>query len=634
MHFSIKKSVGWVFFGSILFTQSACMRDEKLYATLSESQILNSGNPFDPNSSVSGVDDSDDALIPNYRKIDTAGQIHWVRRCTPERYDQERREAIEAAKRDTTRRTIPIKYSLSTGTLMDAAAFVAHRRAVLRKDSPSESQIYVGGPTATVYSGPNAFHYVVNHDSARSHFINGERCFFDTVQVVGERTGGITPECPTAAAHAQQLIYYGETYADANSPEIRDGGVSPRLFKKIDRYQNGEEPQIVPLYVADIREKTLLALGLSTSILNPSFASSAVRRKEYRIGFKSIFDFKALWTHRDAVTKVLSSNRVLDSGGLIAPPQRTIFSNAWPISAYEAVPQLIDWIVFSGLSATIMSTQYTPIVLDLGETRIRTSSLEWGSFFNLAGLQATTAPQRSVSHLTAWLGGYVKESSPNSVSERAPRRVAEDGFLVLPNSDGSITGPQNLFGDGFQVIENGTAKRYANGFYALAAFAKKNCRSKQVRDRYIGPWDGALYASQLKVWVDANRNAVAEPSEVKSLPETGIGALNTCYVLHAQNQDQFGNSTAHRAAFLQLESGEVAANLSDEIEQRLAYGKGLNGKPAQFRVMIDVFFRTLPQVYLEDIAIENVVFRDGAPVPPAVPAASREDSRIVAIGTR
>ncbi len=586
--------------GIILVVVTGCDM-KQTFSSLRENKVLAEGNPFDPNLSVAGVNDGDDARIPNLVAGNTASNTTWVNRCTPERYALERTAAINAAKAN--RNLIPVKFSILTGTLFDNLAYAAHRRTILRKDSQMKSKISVGPSNAWAHQGPSAFHYIVDHSSARANFISGAKCFFDTVSIDSGVNGEILNE-QGQADHAYRVWYYGDLYGTASSPDMVDGGVSPRLFRKNSEVDvQVQDPQVVPLFVADLRAKMLAELGIDVSILAPLFASSAVRREEYQLGFKKVFDLKALWTHRDAFTQILSTDRVLNQHGLRAVPTDTV-KRAY--SAYEGVPQLVDWLVFSGLSATVMSTQYTPIVLDLGEEKIRTTSLEWGTFFNLAGLKQV-GTDKGVSHMTAWLGGYVSdEAAGNSVVERGLHRVAEDGLLVVPNADGSVTGPQNLFGQ---------TSEFANGFLTLAALAKKDCVSREPKQRYIGPWDGELYTTTLKVWIDRNRNGVAENGEVKSLQDVGVVAMNVCYILHAQNHDRFGNKTEYRATFLKKEAGE--GDLSEaEILSRLASGKTTAGANASFRVMIDVFFNALPQSYLETVELADVRNADGSPVLP------------------
>jgi hypothetical protein len=600
----------------LLLMMCACTRQENFYAAIDRAMLQKGNNPFDPNYAVAGVDDGDDARIPNYLKDGSVTNLSFVNRCTPERYAAERKDAIDRAKADNT--LIPVKFSLYTGTLFDSLAYAAHRRSILRKDSTMESRIPVGPANVWAYTGANAYHYVVNHADARSNFLKGEKCFFDTVKVVR----GVAEEIRNEAGqvdHGYRIFCYGDIYQNPSSADIVDGGVSPRLFKKLTAMDyTQEDPQVVPLYVADIREKMLAELGINAPVLNPNFASSAVRRKEYQMGYKEIFNLKTLWTHRNAVTRILSTDRTLNDRGLRAVASDSV-KRAY--SAYEGVPQLIDWIVFSGLSATVMSTQYTPIVLDLGQEKIRTSSLDWGTFFNLAGLKdnrphlAATGIESGVSHLTAWLGGYVVQSDENnSVVADSPQRVAEDGFLVLPNPNGSVTGAGNLFGDGFTLVNGTKTTRFSNGFEALAAFAKKDCKVDNLKSHYIGPWDGETYESSLKVWVDRNRNGVAETGEVKTLRESGVAAMNVCHIVHAQAKDKFGNRTELRAAFLKFDEADANSLDDEEILRRLSTGKNAAGAPAGFRVMVDVFFNTLPQSYLEDIAPSNITFADGSPL--------------------
>ena len=579
----------------------ACSNWERFYPSSNEYSLLSGFGPFDPNSKVGGVNDSDDARIPNLVQASTVpqDQIHWVGRCTPERYQQERALAMEEAKADPDRLTIPVRFSIAVGSPLDTLAYYSHTRSILRVDNPSETRIYVGPHDRLYQTGGNAFHYVTDHSKAREHFIKGERCYFDTVKITSKQNSEILFDGQPNASYRN--MRYGVTYNEAEVM-ASDGAISPRLLKKMEDMDYSKDLQFAPVFVADLRDNLLAAAGLPDKILNPKFASSAVRGQEYSKTFREIFNLKVLWQKRAQIENILSRNRRLKQNtGVIA--KATEAGNNY--SAYEGVPQLIDWIIFSGLGVTVMSTRYTPIVLDLGETHIRTSSVDWGTFFNMAGLKLKASPenqQDQISHLTAWVGGSVDEvSESNDVSAIVRRRQASDGFLVVPNADGSILGPQNLFGQGTRVVIDGVAKSFDNGFLALAALGKKDCASTEIKNRYIGPWDGELYSQTLKVWVDKNRNGVAEAGEIKSLVDSKVGAMNACYYLDKVAQDKFGNTTSHRAAFLLMGENENAMELSDEIVSRITTGKRADGEKAEFRVMIDLFFQVLKSLYLEDI---------------------------------
>lgn len=567
-------------------------------------------DPFNPFKHMSDIHQGDDSMTPNIASDNglngkAVSNCDRVRADGSDRYEEERLAALAAAKTDTS--LIPVRFSVSAGSAEDSIALWSHQRTILRKDSNGVTPFYVGAAkkdtdackwstnctkTATV---TNHFHYIADHQQARQEFIAGEKCFFSTVRAIAsvDDSGVMTVFASEAAApadvlslqnHSLRNLYYGESYEN-----IVDSG-SPRLFKKL----GDGAPNIVSLYVADLRENVTDKSGKTVSILTPEFvklSKSLTRGDEVQLSFKEIFNLRTLWTERDFITEVLSTQRT---------------SKAGAVSAYEAVPQLIQWLVHSGVEGTAMSTKYTPLVLDLGVKNVRTSSLEGGSFFNLANIQAP------VTHMTAWLGGnLVVRASENSINAQKFTREIDDGFLVVPNADGSITSSQNLFGSQMKVSVNGEEKTFANGFETLAALAAKDCQSEDPKKHYLGPWDGELYSQKIKVWVDKNRNAVADGGEVISLADAKVAAINACHVVYANEKDKYGNSTELRSPFLMFKQGESEV-AEEELLTRLATGKDKDGQDVEFRLMVDIFFKAKPGVILENVDTTGLPAMGGA----------------------
>ncbi|WP_080602336.1 iron-regulated protein frpA [Bdellovibrio bacteriovorus] len=567
-------------------------------------------DPFNPFKHMSDIHQGDDSMTPNIASDNglngkAVSNCDRVRADGSDRYEEERLAALAAAKADTS--LIPVRFSVSAGSAEDSIALWSHQRTILRKDSNGVTPFYVGAAkkdtdackwstnctkTATV---TNHFHYIADHQQARQEFIAGEKCFFSTVRAIAsvDDSGVMTVFASEAAApadvlslqnHSLRNLYYGESYEN-----IVDSG-SPRLFKKL----GDGAPNIVSLYVADLRENVTDKSGKTVSILTPEFvklSKSLTRGDEVQLSFKEIFNLRTLWTERDFITEVLSTQRT---------------SKAGAVSAYEAVPQLIQWLVHSGVEGTAMSTKYTPLVLDLGVKNVRTSSLEGGSFFNLANIQAP------VTHMTAWLGGnLVVRASENSINAQKFTREIDDGFLVVPNADGSITSSQNLFGSQMKVSVNGEEKTFANGFETLAALAAKDCQSEDPKKHYLGPWDGELYSQKIKVWVDKNRNAVADGGEVISLADAKVAAINACHVVYANEKDKYGNSTELRSPFLMFKQGESEV-AEEELLTRLATGKDKDGQDVEFRLMVDIFFKAKPGVILENVDTTGLPAMGGA----------------------
>ena len=306
------------------------------------------------------------------------------------------------------------------------------------------------------------------------------------------------------------------------------------------------------------------------------------------------------------------------------------------------MPQLLHKLNCDTGSTTAISAQYTPIVMDLGEPFIRTSSEYWGTFFNLANGQVMKDDQaleatgeNTFTHRTAWVGGYLKKV-PNPVigavtPQNTPvpfkevwQRVSEDGFLILPPKENKPITAANLFGGSFVNPEKPEVE-YEDGFLALQDFAgtttacsqsmpemsytgeptevQMTARYEEIKRRYLGPWNEKFY--QLKVWVDENRDGLASATEVKGLLESGVVAMNTCLSSSSEvkEKDKFGNNTKLRSAFL-FDKTLVAGEQATESEMTgilkiLALGKKASGDNGNFRLMVDIFFKARPFHFLE-----------------------------------
>jgi hypothetical protein len=206
----------------------------------------------------------------------------------------------------------------------------------------------------------------------------------------------------------------------------------------------------------------------------------------------------------------------------------------------------------------------------------------------VSGLESYDQPEQ-----TAWLGGQLQDVVPAGSSENSFqhdfRRVADDGFLVMADSDGQVRSSKNMFGN--ETVVNGVS--YKNGFLALQALAGKDCTSPDPMKQYFGPWDGALYSTTVQVWVDKNRNGIVDDGEVMSLQKAGVVAIDTCNIVSAQATDSFGNGTSLRSAFL-YQSGEDITSNQSEILTRINTGLTSSGASTNFRLAIDLIFQVQP----------------------------------------
>lgn len=533
---------------------------------------------------MTGVLNDGDSYIPVDPYAENIEDLEFIKRCCSsgscrEDYEKERQEVIELAENDPDHLTIPVRYSISTGTKSDIIAQRAYYRTVLRSDDPGTQDIYIGAINDANYAGKS--YYTVDHSEAKSQYIKGQRCYFSTVKVLSKKAG-LVPFPPTGKHdHQWSGIVYGAAYTNLEAAKL-----SPRLFKSI---ENQESPQIVPLYVADIREKFIDGNIGDNTYLNSAFSSGAVRRQEYEKSFKDIFNLDVIFKDREYLTQKLCQDRSIAGFNL---------------SSYEGCPQLIQNLSCAS-QATITAVRYTPLVLDLGRPHIRTSSDTWGTYFNIANA-VTNEGAKDISIRTAWLGGHLEKIQDPSGKDFWTRR-ADDAFLAIPDADGKIQTSAQLIGSQTEV----DGVKYENGFEALRAIAGKDCSSEDIKNRYLGPWDEA-YQNILKVWTDANRNGVNEEGELSTLQESHVAAINTCYIKHREELDLYGNETKLRAAMLYVEEGFDFTD-TDEIVARLESGKKADGSDAEYRVIIDVLFKAHPYEYLERHDIQDIIFPESIP---------------------
>lgn len=139
----------------------------------------------------------------------------------------------------------------------------------------------------------------------------------------------------------------------------------------------------------------------------------------------------------------------------------------------------------------------SPIVLDLdGSKEIDTAKNIWlphdpkffqhnAKFFDITG----------DGHLD-----YTEWMNPNP----------KDGLLVIPDDNGRVNSALELFG---------TAGGYADGYEKLAI----------VCDKDNNGWVEGEELKGLKIWIDANNNAICEDSELHELAEFGIAKIATSH---------------------------------------------------------------------------------------------------------
>lgn len=582
------------------FVQSGC--SEVTFVSLAETTALTK-TVFVRPPQVAGVNAASGLPSENLRVTSvTEAAQSFVKDCsqpvtlpdgtTESRYDWEREQALVAAESDPDQKTVPVEFAISFGSIEDQLAVWAHQRAILSENNPGYSVIPVGDKkSASGPRGPGAY-YRANHTQAKSNYIRGERCFFDTVRLESDLIEGpgryydfiTAAEKDATLIHKIHYMYFGycagAKCAKNTSPYgaglYGDDTYPNRLFAPWPHEEN-ERPQIVKLYVADLRNGHFGVAKDGKDII--SVQTGTVRGTEVRVDLMKQLDIESVYRNTQKVIRNLSSDYQSKATGNI-------------FAGMEGAPQLLHNLLVEGLDGTALPSQYTPIVLDLGLPGIRTSSTFGGTLFNMSATKKAGAAgpedEYDVPELTSWLGGELLDVQDEAKKEdglQFPvdiRRIADDGFLALPDADGQIRSSRNLFGDNTVV----DGKTFANGFLALQAYAKKDCESTDLKKKYLGPWDRAY--QELRIWVDQDRNGLVGQGELRTLEAAGVAALNTCNTLHSEEKDEYGNGTAMRSAFLESDGQTLT---EDEILRRLETGKTSQGAVASFRVAIDIVFQ-------------------------------------------
>ncbi|MBS1971126.1 MAG: hypothetical protein JSU04_12505 [Bdellovibrionales bacterium] len=111
----------------------------------------------------------------------------------------------------------------------------------------------------------------------------------------------------------------------------------------------------------------------------------------------------------------------------------------------------------------------------------------------------------------------------------------ENYYLVLPNKDGLVLGIDQLFGD----ATLGPDGKYAShGFAALAKYDDSG-------DKVISEDDEVF--SQLRLWKDDNLDGIAQQSELYTLEEKGVVAIDLRFDKRYRETDKHGNVTKYKS---------------------------------------------------------------------------------------
>jgi len=146
-------------------------------------------------------------------------------------------------------------------------------------------------------------------------------------------------------------------------------------------------------------------------------------------------------------------------------------------------------------------------------------------------LIALTAPENGV--MFDLLGRRLNHTKVKTAWFATSR--TENYFLVLPNRSGEVLGIDELFGD----ATLGPDGRYAKqGFAALAKYDDSN-------DKIISEDDEVF--SKLRLWRDDNLDGIAQSSELHTLAEKGVEAIDLRFDPRYQEVDKYGNVTKYKS---------------------------------------------------------------------------------------
>lgn len=112
-------------------------------------------------------------------------------------------------------------------------------------------------------------------------------------------------------------------------------------------------------------------------------------------------------------------------------------------------------------------------------------------------------------------------------------------FLFLDrNGNGTVDSGKELFGNRTDQPPSPNA----NGFLALAEFDKPAKGGNG--DGIIDSRDAVFV--DLRLWLDINHDGVSQPSEIRTLPESGVFSLDLGYK-ESRRRDRFGNEFRYKA---------------------------------------------------------------------------------------